>query len=88
MTKLYNELNGAYNNPGLKNLKSVMKQLQTLSNPSQTLTELVRQNPSIKQILAMAQNQHVSLKELCYLLAKEKGVDPEEIIKELTNELK
>lgn len=83
MIQLFNELNGSQNNPGIQNLKSVMKRLQTLSNPTQTLTDLANQNPSIKQVLTMAQSQHMSLKDLYYLLAKEKGVDPEDILKQL-----
>ena len=60
-----------------------MKKLQGLSNPAQTLTDLAQQNPSIKQILTLAQSQKMSLKDLFYMLAKEKGADPEDIINQL-----
>ena len=82
MNRLYSELGGS-KNPGIQNLKSVMKKLKTLDNPTQTLSDLAQTNPSIKQILLLAQNKNMSLKYFYYMLAKEKGVDPEDILNQL-----
>ena len=52
------------------------KQLKTMSNPAQ----LINSNPQLKTILSMFNNDP---KTAFYSLAKQKGIDPEDILKYL-----
>ena len=85
MNKLYSELGSIpnSNNTGIQNLKSVMKKLQTLQNPTKELEIMMNENPSIKEVLNLAQKQNVSLKDLYYFLAKQQNIDPNEILNQL-----
>ena len=85
MNQLFNELGGMsnINMKTIQNLKSVMKRLQTLQNPSKELESLISSNPSMKEILSIAQKQNLSLKDLYYFLAKQQGVNPNDILEQL-----
>jgi hypothetical protein len=49
-------------------------------NPQQLLMNMAQQNPQIKQTLDMINNSNKSPKDLFYEMAKQKGVDPNQIL--------
>ena len=85
MTSLYQQLNPARtplpNNIG--NIKQMMNMLKGVKNPNQLITSMMQQNPQMKQVMNLVNNSNMSPKDLFYKMAKEQGVDPEEILKQL-----
>ena len=65
------------------NIIQTFKALQQSSNPNQFMENLIQTNPQVQQIVQMVQNSNMSPKDLFYSMAKQKGVDPEQILKQL-----
>lgn len=72
---LYQQLNNI-SNP----LVATFKMMRSSRNPQQMLMNMVQQNPQVKQTLDMISNSNKSPKDLFYELAKQKGVDPNQIL--------
>ena len=77
MNTLYNQLNQTTS----QNLSLI--NLAKSKNPEQALQVLAQSNPQIRSTLEYIQQSGKSPKELFYDMAKQKGIDPEEIIKML-----
>lgn len=58
----------------------IVNAYKSTNNPQQLLFALMQKNPSIKQILNMANQSGMSYKDLFYAVAKQKGIDPNQII--------
>lgn len=50
------------------------------SNPQQMLANLMQTNPKAQQVMNMIRQSNKSPKELFYELARQKGVDPNQIL--------
>ena len=61
----------------------MMNMFRGSNNPQQLLMNLANQNPQMKQVMTMVQNSGKSPKDLFYELARQKGVNPDEILKQL-----
>lgn len=61
-------------------IKQLANLLKSSSNPQQLISNLVNQNPQMRQVLNMLQSSGKSPRDLFYELAKQKGVDPNQII--------
>ena len=72
---LYQQLNNI-DNP----LVSAFKMMRSSRNPQQMLMNMAQQNPQVKQAFNMISNSGKSPKDLFYELAKQKGVDPNQIL--------
>mgnify|MGYP007069837569 CR=1 FL=1 len=83
MNSLYQQLNQEGNLSSLNNIKNLMKTLQGASNPSQMIMNMASSNPQLKDVLTLVQNSNMSPKDLFYKLAKEKGVNPDDILSQL-----
>lgn len=59
------------------------KLYQQLNPQSQNSIPQLLNNPKFKQVVELVKNSKLPPKELFYKLAKEKGVDPETILKQL-----
>lgn len=79
MNSLYQQLNKS---PSSQNnsVVNVFKSLRTMSNPTEALNTMVRNNPRFKSVLNMMHTSKMSPKDLFYTLAQQKGVDPESIL--------
>ena len=58
------------------NLSNLLGVLKNAKNPQALLNQIAGQNPQMKQILDMVQQNGNNPKALFYKLAKEKGIDP------------
>ena len=85
MNKLYQQLNPArLQSPNnLASIKQMMQTLKGVSNPQQMMSNLMQNNPQVKNAVSLIQNSNMSPKDLFYKLAQEKGVNPDEILKAL-----
>ena len=81
MNNLFQELNPTSKaNSSPNNIFSLFKKSK---NPQALLNNLMNTNPQVKQTMDMVKASNKSPKDLFYELAKQKGVDPESILKEL-----
>ena len=81
MNNLYQQLSQRnLSNNSLQNLISLFKNSK---NPQEFLSNYIQNNPQAQDIYNILRNSNRSPKELFYLLAKEKGIDPESILKVL-----
>ena len=83
MNSLYQQMM-TNQNQLLPNNVQQMKQLATVfknaRNPQQLLMNMANQNPQVKQVMTMIQNSNKSPKDLFYEVAKQKGIDPNQIL--------
>ncbi len=54
--------------------------LKNSKNPQQLLMNMAQQNPKTKQVLDMINSSGKSPKDLFYAMAKQKGIDPNQIL--------
>ena len=64
-------------------VKSIVGMLSGSANPYQVLTGIAAKNPMIKNVMDSAKSSGKSYKDIFYELAKQKGVDPNNIISQL-----
>ena len=88
MNKLYSDLNGTNSQSetpqkGISPIKRMMNTVKFASDPNQAVADMINSNPNALQIINMLKNSGKTPKELFYELAKQKGVDPNEILKQL-----
>ena len=65
----------------IQQAKGMMQQLKSYQNPNIVLQQMVQQNPQLRQVYQMCQGQ--SPKDMYYAMAKQMGVDPEAVLKQL-----
>ena len=58
----------------------IFKMVKNSSNPQQLITNMLQSNPKYKQTLDMIQSSGKSPKDLFYAMAKQKGVNPDDIL--------
>ena len=89
MNNLYNQLNQQVNqnlsfpNNNLMQIKNMMNMFKNASNPQAMLQTLMQQNPQIKQVMNFVQQSGGDPKTAFYNLAKQQGVDPNQILQML-----
>ena len=87
MNQLYQQMMGnrspSLPNNNISQIKQMMNMFRGSNNPQQLLMNLANQNPQMKQVMTMVQNSGKSPKDLFYELARQKGVNPDEILKQL-----
>ena len=87
MNKLYQQMMGNQSpslpNNNIAQIKQMMNLFRGANNPQQLLMNLTNQNPQMRQVMNMIQTSGKSPKDLFYELAKQKGVNPDEILKQL-----
>ena len=64
-------------------LKQMMNTIKSAQNPNLALQQMASNNPQIKQVMDYVSKSGGDPKAAFYALAKEKGVDPDEILKQL-----
>lgn len=85
MNSLYQEMMGQQQTMpnGIAQVKNLMNVLRNSNNPQQLFFNMAKQNPQLQQIMNTIQNSNKTPKELFYQMAEQKGVNPEEILKQL-----
>ena len=76
MNNLYQQL---MQNQG-NSMKQMLNAIRSSKNPQQLFMNMAQQNPQLKQILTTINSSGKSPKELFYEVAKQKGIDPNQII--------
>lgn len=61
-----------------------MNTIKNSGNPQMMLQQMITQNPQIQQIMNYINANDGNAKDAFYKMANEKGVNPQEIIKELS----
>ena len=77
MNSLFQELNQK------NDLKEFIDTIKKSSNPQQLLLKYIQNNPQAQNMYLMLQNSNKTPKQLFYLMAQKKGVDPDSILKML-----
>lgn len=61
-------------------LAQTISMIKNSRNPQQMLQSVAQNNPQVRQVINMIQNSNMSPKDLFYKMAKQKGVDPNQIV--------
>ena len=64
----------------IQQIKSMMQMIQSSNNPSAMLQTLMMQNPKLQSVMQFVNQNGGDPKAVFYALAKQKGVDPNEVI--------
>ena len=80
MPNPFNQQN-TYNN--MANLRSIYQALSSSNNPMQLFQKLAQNNPNLQPIMSMLQNGN-SPQQIFYGLCKQRGINPEEFLKNIT----
>ena len=70
-------------NPQMQQIKNLMRTVQMSANPQLALQQIINQNPNLKNVLNLANSNGVNLQQLFYTMAQQKGVDPQQVLREL-----
>ena len=65
------------------NVLQTFRALQNSNNPEQFMQNLMQTNPQVQQMMRLVQASNMSPKDLFYTMAKQQGVDPEQILSQL-----
>lgn len=83
MNPLMNAIGGQPTNTGnIQQIKRMMNMFKSIQNPQEAMNQLAKQNPMVANILQMSNGD---LKGTFYKMCQEKGVNPDEILKQLQN---
>ena len=67
----------------MQQIKNLMRTVQMSANPQFALQQIINQNPNLKNILNLANSNGADLQQLFYAMAQQKGVDPQQVLREL-----
>ena len=73
------------NNPvnNLDQIKSMMNMIRSARNPQAMVQSLAQNNPQMKQVMDIVNQSGGDPKTAFYKMAEEKGIDPEEILRQI-----
>ena len=89
MNSLYNQLNTAQfqqqlsptnQNPNLERIRSMMNQVRFAQNPKMAFEQMVQSNPQVQNVMNLVRQNGGDPKTAFYNLAKQKGVNPDDIL--------
>ena len=78
-------LNQSRMTQALTPIKQMMQTLRNSGNPQMMLNQMVSQNPQLKQVMEYVNASGGDAKTAFYKLANEKGVNPDDIIRQLNS---
>lgn len=67
------------NNP----IKQLFNMAQAAQNPQAFLNNLITQNPQMREVMNLVNQSGKNPKDLFYELARQRGIDPEEVLRSL-----
>ena len=83
MNPLMNAIGGQpTNTSNIQQIKRMMNMFKSIQNPQEAMNQLAKQNPMVANIIQMSNGD---LKGTFYKMCQEKGVNPDDIIKQLQN---
>lgn len=83
MNPLMNAIGGQPTNTGnIQQIKRMMNMFKSIQNPQEAMNQLAKQNPMVANIIQMSNGD---LKGTFYKMCQEKGVNPDDILKQLQN---
>lgn len=68
---------------GMNQIKNMMSQLRMARNPNLMMQQLAQSNPQFAQVMQMCGTQNP--KDVFYSMCSQRGIDPNEIIRNLQN---
>lgn len=64
----------------MNNIKEMVNLIKSSKNPQAMMQSMINQNPQMKQVMQMVNKNGGNPKDAFYALAKEKGVNPDDIL--------
>lgn len=85
MTKLYQQLNQSQLSRNNSNggLQQMINMVSHSNNPMQLMQTMAQSNPQLQSILNLIQTSQKSPKDLFFEMARQRGVDPQQILQML-----
>ncbi len=80
---MINPMLAALNQSRVTPIKSMMQMLKSAGNPQMMLQQMMSQNPQLQNVMQYVNANGGNAKEAFYKLAKEKGVNPNDILQML-----
>ena len=66
-------------------IKNLLRTIRSAGNPQMMLNQMAGQKPQLKQAMDFVNQNGGNPQQAFYQLAKEKGINPEDILKELNS---
>lgn len=67
----------------IQQIKNLMSMVQMSADPNAALANLINQNPNLRNIVMLAKSNGSDLQQIFYALAKQKGVNPNDVMNAL-----
>ena len=83
MNPMLQTLNQNQINQGLVPIKNMLNMVRSAGNPQMMLNQMVGQNPQMRQVMEYINANGGDPKAAFYKLAQEKGVNPDDILRQL-----
>lgn len=83
MNPMLQTLNQNQINQGLVPIKNMLNVVRSAGNPQMVLNQMIGQNPQMKQAMDYINANGGDPKAAFYKLAQEKGVNPDDILRQL-----
>lgn len=80
---MINPMLAALNQSRVTPIKSMMQMLKSAGNPQMMLQQMMSQNPQLQNVMQYVNANGGNAKEAFYKMAKEKGVNPDDILQML-----
>ena len=64
----------------VKPIKQMMNTVRMAQNPQLFLQNMINQNPQMQNVMRLVNSSNKSPKDLFYEMAKQQGVDPEQVL--------
>lgn len=78
MNSLYQQLNKQ--SAPMNSIKQMMDMVKTASDPNAAMQALINQNPQMRQVMQVIQQNGGDPKAAFYSVAKQRGIDPEQVL--------
>ena len=69
----------------MQQIKNMMHMVQASPNPNAALQNLIAQNPGMQNIINLVNSKGMSMEQVFYALARQRGVDPQTVLNELNS---
>lgn len=83
MNPMLQTLNQNQINQGLVPIKNMLNVVRSAGNPQMVLNQMIGQNPQMRQVMDYINANGGDPKAAFYKLAQEKGVNPDDILRQL-----
>jgi len=67
----------------IQQVKGIMNQIKMAQNPQLALNQMLMSNPQLNSVMELVKSSGGNLQQTFYALAKQKGIDPQEVLNQL-----